>query len=439
MLKKLTIDNYRSFSDTTIEFGQFNCLIGPNNAGKSNLIDALEFLDIAIYHSIDRAVKDKSGKGQIKNYRSQKEEIILNAEFEFESSGFFGYDIIGATYKVIVQIVANPATRVYIKDITISGKFKHLKIKEKDFQFGGYESILWDSMECFNSLKELDPFFVMEDSERYEKEFKQKRMKSFSISMNQLGDKSRVEFDQELSKDYVSVLSKFFSYKPEQNILPADRLFTSSIGLFDSYFFIPYLIRHQRTNESELNANGTSLINVLSLLKEMNPLTLERISYSLIGEIEVANGIDSNIVNNLPELDILETMPNDGESHHLNLMQASEGTVHFLAIMTAILASKHDMIMIEEPERSLHMKTLSYIVDQCRNSNKQIFITTHSSELLRLLDPKEITFIYRDRNGNSKAKMASSIPYLSRMMKRTKYDIVELIQTGIIGDFEDDE
>ena len=39
MLKKLYLHNYKSFHDTTIEFGKFNCLIGPNNAGKSNLID----------------------------------------------------------------------------------------------------------------------------------------------------------------------------------------------------------------------------------------------------------------------------------------------------------------------------------------------------------------------------------------------------------------
>lgn len=440
MLKKLYIDNYRSFSDTTIEFGQFNCLIGPNNAGKSNLVDALEFLDTAIYESIDKAVKDKSSKGQIKNYRSTKEEIFLNAEFEYESSGFFGYDIISATYKVIVQIVANPKTRVYLKDITVSGKFKHLKIKEKDFQFGSTGSISWNSIDCFGSLKELpDNFFLLEERDRYENEFKRKKMKSFSISMNQIGDKSRVEFDEDLSKDNIAVLSKFFSYKPELNVLSANRLFFDTIKLFDSYFFIPYLIKHQRVNENTLNSSGTSLINVLSILKEVQPSVLERISYSFIGEIEMVNGIDSIAKNNLPELDILENMPEDQEPYHLNIMQASEGTIHFLAIMTAILASDRQMIMIEEPERSLHMKTLSYIVDQCRNSNRQVFITTHSSELLRLLDPKEITFIYRDRDGNSKAKMASSIPYLSRMMKRTKYDIVELIQTGIIGDFEDDE
>jgi predicted ATPase len=178
-----------------------------------------------------------------------------------------------------------------------------------------------------------------------------------------------------------------------------------------------------------------TLINYLNLLKKHNETIFNEIAYSFIGEIELINGIESTTNYNLPKLEFVET----GVEYPIDYREASDGTIHFLAIMTALKAVDKKIIAIEEPERSLHMRTLYYIVSQCRNSNKQIFITTHSSELLKMLKPQEISFVYRDRNGNSKVKMASQIPYLSKMMKRTKYDIVELIQTGIIGNFEDDE
>lgn len=43
------------------------------------------------FHSIDKAAEDKSMRGQIKNYRSDKEEITLVAEFDEELFGFFGW------------------------------------------------------------------------------------------------------------------------------------------------------------------------------------------------------------------------------------------------------------------------------------------------------------------------------------------------------------
>lgn len=429
MLKKLYIDNYRSFLDTTIEFGKFNCFIGSNNAGKSNLIDALEFLDTAIFHSIDKAVKDKSMRGQIKNYRSDKEEITLVAEFDEELFGFFGHELAATKYKVTVKITINLERKEYFKNTFIDGKYRHLSIKN---HFSGFSLIAYGVLDSPSLIKDYGGLTGLKNLEIHNMELQKKRMKPFSMLISQISDNSRIEFKEGQSKETNSLIGKIFD---KHHIY--SRVFFGN-GLFDSYFFIPYLIKNQRTNDDKLTSNGASLINYLSILKNINPAALEEISASLIGEIEIANGINSKVVNNLPELDILESMPS-GEERALNVMQASEGTVHFLAIMTAICASERQIVMIEEPERSLHMRTLNYIVEQCRSSKKQIFITTHSSELLRLLRPEEIVFIYRDRNGNSKSKKASEIKNLSRMMKKTGYDIVELIQTGIVGDFEDDE
>lgn len=40
-LAKLRIQNFRLFSDETISFNDYTCLVGPNGAGKSTVLTAL--------------------------------------------------------------------------------------------------------------------------------------------------------------------------------------------------------------------------------------------------------------------------------------------------------------------------------------------------------------------------------------------------------------
>jgi energy-coupling factor transporter ATP-binding protein EcfA2 len=44
MIKKLKVQNFKSFKELDLEFGQLNFVIGTNASGKSNLFDALRFL-----------------------------------------------------------------------------------------------------------------------------------------------------------------------------------------------------------------------------------------------------------------------------------------------------------------------------------------------------------------------------------------------------------
>ena len=45
LLKKLTILNYRNVREASLEFSpKFNCFIGANGVGKTNILDAVYFL-----------------------------------------------------------------------------------------------------------------------------------------------------------------------------------------------------------------------------------------------------------------------------------------------------------------------------------------------------------------------------------------------------------
>ncbi len=76
-ISKLTIKNFRSLRDVTIEPGRFNILVGRNNHGKSNLFEAIEWF--------------YSGKGELADLRhagaAEDEEIVVEIAFSGVQAG----------------------------------------------------------------------------------------------------------------------------------------------------------------------------------------------------------------------------------------------------------------------------------------------------------------------------------------------------------------
>lgn len=96
MLKRVSIQNFKSLKDVTLDLQKVNLLIGPNNSGKTNFLKALEFCEISFF-------KDKSGDSErIKAERHKRKADKVNFEltvwqanqqfvflrgFEFDESG----------------------------------------------------------------------------------------------------------------------------------------------------------------------------------------------------------------------------------------------------------------------------------------------------------------------------------------------------------------
>ncbi len=103
MLKRVSIQNFKSLKDVTLDLQKINLLIGPNNSGKTNFLKALEFF--ASYNSSNMHVD----KLQLVSYKHQILDMAGLFEFMPDKNGFMatkhngdGYDIYHyqQTYKV---------------------------------------------------------------------------------------------------------------------------------------------------------------------------------------------------------------------------------------------------------------------------------------------------------------------------------------------------
>jgi predicted ATPase len=74
-LVELTARNFRSLRDVTVQFGDFNVLVGPNGSGKTNLLDLLSFIGDSVRTDLGPALSIRGGFGAV-CFRAAKSKTI---------------------------------------------------------------------------------------------------------------------------------------------------------------------------------------------------------------------------------------------------------------------------------------------------------------------------------------------------------------------------
>ncbi|WP_065571764.1 AAA family ATPase [Microbacterium oleivorans] len=92
--KSLTLRNFLSYRDATIELGDFVALVGPNSSGKSNAVAAIKLLRDIPTHGLPNAVRRRGGYDQLR-HRSEGRpyEPSLRLEFQFGSAEVSHYEL----------------------------------------------------------------------------------------------------------------------------------------------------------------------------------------------------------------------------------------------------------------------------------------------------------------------------------------------------------
>jgi len=418
MLKKLYIHNFKSFWDSSFEFGKLNCLIAPNNTGKSNLIEAIEFCDKVLF---PKEEESKINFSELKNYKYNEESIKFELEFELTDIVLVYHDLFDYKYTVKFIIIFGKLNNI---DVEVNGYLKHITILGKD-----NTNI---SSQTFGTRlygDELENDIV--NYEKYYEELNSKRYTKFDFNYSQNTLNYNLNCPSTIQESIFILFGLQLNGKNEL-IKPIKLKNIFSKKIFTSYDFQPYLIKQESVSSFQLNKVGTNLVEFIA--GQLDD-TIEDISTSLIGEVEQVNSIKIDSESAHKTLYFVE----EG-GYEVPLKKTSDGTVHFLAIMSALIANESNTIsmLFEEPERHMHMKVLSYILNSMRDCKSQIFFTTHSTELLSQLELDEIIFMFRDYDGDTKGIRAKEIENIKSIMKLYKNDLVEMIKIGILDNLEDE-
>jgi predicted ATPase len=488
-LEKLYVSNYKSFHQATFKFDDFNIIVGANNAGKSNFLDLLEFIDIAIRQDLITAVKLKGGFDHIRNSRSKENFIEIKATFShtqyfgMTKKGFqFFYSTKGSLLTFYFRITRGNRCRTKI-NLSIKANVKRSSSRDEikqltdDFLHMKFNRIFKNSLPFqFEIHLERD---VREIGLTEEKKNNYKRTYLHHVNSEDIGfgvgvihesisirNKSKEEIPLEY---YGLVFELLFSWGKGRDLVTGNQ----EIGL-DEFFkqmeleikfagFVNGVVRKRintynfdvnkirtivKTPESQvLKKNGENLHYILENLKHaevVNKYALENISADLTGVVELLEDIEIDMqpmgTDKVPEIFFQEK--NDIKVSRENI---SDGTLSLLAVLTALYSQTFLFFLqaFEEPEKHLHMSAISLLMEifRARSEETQLMITTQSSEIMRNihLDSDDLIFIYRDYDGFTRAISAKDIKEINTLLKDYEYNIDEIVRNevlGYLGDYE---
>ena len=153
--------------------------------------------------------------------------------------------------------------------------------------------------------------------------------------------------------------------------------------------------------------------NYLATIEE--DLTMKEITNKVVNEI--------NSIFDIFELDVKlkgfskdeKTMPifenSAGEEFDINDLSSGEKQLFLRTLSIKMLEPKNSIILIDEPELSLHPKWQQRIIEVYKKigENNQIIVATHSPHILGSVSNENIFILYRNENGKIEAKTGDEL------------------------------
>ena len=213
---------------------------------------------------------------------------------------------------------------------------------------------------------------------------------------------------------YQNLIAKRFENPPKIIYVPAENKFeeiqTYSTTLSKEYEFI-------NTINSNVIGDIPSYIatrrNYLATIEE--DLTMKEITNKVVKEI--------NRIFSVLELDVKlkgfskdeKTMPifenSAGEEFDINDLSSGEKQLFLRTLSIKMLEPKNSIILIDEPELSLHPKWQQRIIEVYKKigENNQIIVATHSPHILGSVSNENIFILYKNENGKIEAKTGDEL------------------------------
>ena len=213
---------------------------------------------------------------------------------------------------------------------------------------------------------------------------------------------------------YQNLIAKRFENPPKIIYVPAENKFeeiqTYSTTLSKEYKFINIVNSNVIRDIPSYIATRR---NYLATIEE--DLTMKEITNKVVNEI--------NSIFDIFELDVKlkgfskdeKTMPifenSAGEEFDINDLSSGEKQLFLRTLSIKMLEPKNSIILIDEPELSLHPKWQQRIIEVYKKigENNQIIVATHSPHILGSVSNENIFILYRNEKGKIEAKTGDEL------------------------------
>jgi predicted ATPase len=426
MLTSLRLIGFKNFRDATLNMGPLTLVVGANASGKSNLRDALRFLHgIGRGYSLADILGGKYGDGgeqQWSGIRGGTREVAFEGGETFALE--VGFRVLPSeenlVYRITVHVGESGAPPEAVKESLI--RRDYLKVQDtvevRDF-------IIFDAHLIQAGLELVNPS-------------KPPPEHVFRAYLG-LGLKSQTNWQIECLS-YRSAVSQI----AEDLVVPPSYVHQAAretLNAFSSMRFLDLdpdaLRRPSLPGQTVLGDKGQNLSSVLQAI--CNKPELKAALASWIAELTPMDAVDFEFPADQTGRILVTLVEKSGR--RISAYSASDGTLRFLAMIAALLGPDSSRFyFFEELDNGIHPARLHLLLNlierQASLGKVQVVATTHSPELLALLDRKTLehaSLIYRlPHSPEGRIKRILDIPGAADLIG--KQDLAKLHATGWLED-----
>jgi predicted ATPase len=404
MLTSLRVWNWKSFAGAekdapTIPIAPLTFLVGANGSGKSNLLEAIRFLQgIAFDFSYQQVLQGVSSGGiQIcQPIRGGVREAAANGAdyFGIDAQYDFGND---RRFEHVLSVGTHQAVHTNFERFLAAG-----------------ELLVETDMRRTAPSGDDDPLLYVRESSRLP-----------------YGDPAKASAQVSMKRSIEGQIDRLSGLGPR--VIEALRLMKDRLRAVIFLDFDPDVMRQpSSTPPQTLGRSGENLPGVLKQLDENTRADL----VDWLSEL-CAPKIDDITFSEARKADKVYFLLQEANGSTISAESASDGTLRFLGLLTALTTcEKGSIVIIEEPDLGLHPSRIhllaEFLEDVVQRRGIQLIATTHSPALLAHLSERalhDVIAIDRDpATGGSIAKRVGDLPNFTVLAGSKDRD--HLISTG---------
>jgi predicted ATPase len=428
-LERLHVRRFKSLYDVDLSFDDFSILTGPNGSGKTNIVDAIAFLGEVYSFGVEYAVGRAGGIDAIA-FRD-KRRTTIGVTFEVKASfiigearmlaltlrrvqGNPGYEELrNQQFSITHKFTLKPASEQNATDYAVSTETLALSVLTEGVETTLFIARSADDGESAPDIESVELPVDMSDRSRRAAEFLRNNL-------------------DRVSTDSLMAVAPGASILEWLRILPAVREFQTRMSYIRAYRLNPAGCREPGvlTPNATLDSNGGNLPAVVARLSRSEP--------------EVWSKVLAGMRQLLPDLEKVDAVPSaehglvlrfyeTGRGRPWSAVEVSDGTIQTLAMLIALHDPRPPIVVVEEPENTVHPWVLRRFVEEARAlRGKQVVLTTHSPVLLRLVRPEDVYLLWRAAGRTKVQRLLKLLPDARRLYYDEGFDVFELYDSGLI-------
>lgn len=355
-LRTFHVEHYKSLHDITLDFADdVTVIVGPNGVGKSNFVDALQFLRDAAGENLERAIAQREGISRLlQTYKTKPYQIAMRCEMRDDSSYAMKLKADGAAGYAVVSEERN------FPSIGVARQIELPSLANKGLEQLPYPLVETDSFSRRANGEVACPAFKGKQTLPNDELALGKRMLDLRGQLgHRLMRQLRAWSHFTISPD---LMRKPLGHSKETSLLPTGENWTTVIKD----------LKKRPSGRVTLTRIYDAMQAVMPSFQEV---TVQAVGSYLVPSFQFkVKGISKPV--------------------GYDPVQLSDGTLRLFGMLLAAYQPRPSdgLLIIEEPEQTIYPGALTLLADVFKEVGKstQILITTHSPHLVQQFSPHQI-------------------------------------------------